>query len=166
MQMLQPTAALIVFGGTAGAVLFQFSFHTVSKAVRKLLDAFCTSGTETVNSIDQMLLLARQARRNGLFSLEPGLDTVTDTFLKQSLTLAVDGTPAEQLRAIMRLVLENAMEHEEEAPAVFESAGGFAPTIGIIGAVLGLIQVMGHLHTTSATSAPESLWRLSPPCTA
>lgn len=145
-QLLQPTAALIVFGGTAGAVLFQFSWRTVMVAIRKLFNSFSTNGKETLDSIQSVLALPRKARRDGLLSLDPTVASLADPFLKEALMLAVDGIEPGDLRAIMHLALENAMEHEEESPAVFESAGGFSPTIGIIGAVLGLIQVMGHLH--------------------
>src|SRR6202008_1363768 len=73
------------------------------------------------------------------------LNEIEDPFLKKSLMLAVDGTEPDELRKIMELELDNQAEYEEQVPQVFESAGGFAPTIGIIGAVLGLIQVMQHL---------------------
>src|SRR5208282_6947275 len=73
------------------------------------------------------------------------LQTVQDPFLKQTLMLAVDGTEPSDLRKIMHVSLESITENEERLPAVFESAGGFSPTIGILGAVLGLIQVMQHL---------------------
>jgi chemotaxis protein MotA len=73
------------------------------------------------------------------------LPSVADPFLKQTLMLAIDGTEPTELRKIMRVILDSTTEDEESLPAVFESAGGFSPTIGILGAVLGLIQVMQHL---------------------
>ncbi|MGA2852483.1 MAG: MotA/TolQ/ExbB proton channel family protein, partial [Terracidiphilus sp.] len=73
------------------------------------------------------------------------LNAIEDPFLKRALTLAVDGTEPNDLRKIMRVSLDSAMEREDQLPMVFESAGGFSPTIGILGAVLGLIQVMQHL---------------------
>jgi chemotaxis protein MotA len=88
---------------------------------------------------------AQKARREGIVSLDAELAQIEDPFLKKSLTLAVDGTEPEELRKIMELELDNQAEYEEQVPQVFEAAGGFAPTIGIIGAVLGLIQVMQHL---------------------
>jgi hypothetical protein len=78
-------------------------------------------------------------------SLDADLQTIEDPFLKQALMLAVDGTEPTELRKIMRVSLDSTTEDEERLPAVFESAGGFSPTIGILGAVLGLIQVMQHL---------------------
>ena len=88
---------------------------------------------------------ANKARRKGVVSLDADLPSIQDPFLKQTLMLAVDGTEPTDLRNIMRVNLESATEDEERLPAVFESAGGFSPTIGILGAVLGLIQVMQHL---------------------
>src|SRR5258708_17310295 len=88
---------------------------------------------------------AKKARRSGVVSLDAELPKIEEPFLKKSLMLAVDGTEPEELRKIMELELDNQAEYEEQVPQVFESAGGFAPTIGIIGAVLGLIQVMQHL---------------------
>jgi chemotaxis protein MotA len=89
---------------------------------------------------------AQQARKEGVISLDRELDKIKDPFLRKTLMLAVDGTEPEQLRKIMELDLENIAERSDKNAQVFESAGGFAPTIGIIGAVLGLIQVMQHLQ--------------------
>ena len=78
-------------------------------------------------------------------SLDAELEKIQEPFLKKSLMLAVDGTEPDELRKMMELELDNKAEHDEKIPQVFESAGGFSPTVGIIGAVLGLIQVMQHL---------------------
>jgi chemotaxis protein MotA len=95
--------------------------------------------------VQQLVSFANKARKNGMISLDADLPGVQDPFLKKSLMLAVDGTEPQELRKMMQLEIDNQAEHEENIPKVFESAGGFAPTIGIIGAVLGLIQVMQHL---------------------
>jgi chemotaxis protein MotA len=138
-QILQPTAALIVFGGTMGAVLLQFPLPTVIAAFRNL------ARKQNLDLIRLLVSFANKARRNGVVSLDSDLQTIQDPFLKQALMLAVDGTEPSDLRKIMRVCLDSASESEERMPAVFESAGGFSPTIGILGAVLGLIQVMHHL---------------------
>jgi len=88
---------------------------------------------------------AQRARREGIVSLDRELDKIQDPFLRKSLMLAVDGTEPQELRKMMELELDNQSDHEERIPQVFEAAGGFSPTIGIIGAILGLIQVMQHL---------------------
>jgi len=144
-QILQPTAALIVFGGTMGAVLLQFPLSTVTAAMRRMSHVFAAPRKHNDELIKLLVAFANKARRNGVVSLDADLQTIQDPFLKQSVMLAVDGTEPTDLRKIMQVVLDSATESEERLPAVFESAGGFSPTIGILGAVLGLIQVMQHL---------------------
>jgi chemotaxis protein MotA len=144
-QILQPTAALIVFGGTMGAVLLQFPLTTVVAAFRGLGQVFAAPRKHDGDLIQQLVAFANKARRQGVVSLDADLQAIRDPFLKQTLMLAVDGTEPTDLRNIMHVNLESIAEQEEKLPAVFESAGGFSPTIGILGAVLGLIQVMQHL---------------------
>lgn len=144
-QVLQPTAAMIVFGGTIGAVMLQFPLSVVVQAVRRLGSVFTNPKQTPQGTIQRLVQYAQKARREGIVSLDADLGQIQDPFLKKSLMLAVDGTEPQELRSIMELELDNQAEYEDQVPQVFESAGGFAPTIGIIGAVLGLIQVMQHL---------------------
>lgn len=144
-QVLQPTAAMIVFGGTAGAVLLQFPLHVVVSALRSLARVFLDRREDLESGIKLLVHLANRARREGIVHLDSELEQITDPFLKKSLMLAVDGTEPQELRNIMELELDNQSERAEQLHGVFESAGGFSPTVGIIGAVLGLIQVMQHL---------------------
>jgi len=144
-QILQPTAAMIVFGGTLGAVMLQFPLPVVLHAIRRLGSVFFNPRQNPQSTIRRLVQYAQKARREGIVSLDSDLNEIEDPFLKKSLMLAVDGTEPDELRKIMELELDNQAEYEEQVPQVFESAGGFAPTIGIIGAVLGLIQVMQHL---------------------
>jgi len=144
-QILQPTAAMIVFGGTLGAVMLQFPLTTVLAAFKKAVQVFAGKPKNGDEALKQMIDFANKARRSGIVSLDQELGQIHDPFLKQAIMLAVDGTEPSELRKIMEIQIENRAEDEERIPAVFESAGGFSPTIGIIGAVLGLIQVMQHL---------------------
>jgi chemotaxis protein MotA len=144
-QILQPTAALIVLGGTMGAVLLQFPLSTVIASFRNLGNVFKAPRKDTTELISLLVALDNKARRNGIVSLDSDQQTTQDPFLRQMLMLAVDGTEPAELRSIMHVRLDSATESDERLPAVFESAGGFSPTIGILGAVLGLIQVMQHL---------------------
>jgi chemotaxis protein MotA len=144
-QILQPTAAMIVLGGTLGAVMLQYPLSTVLAASKQLLKVFTGSAPDGEFALRQLVEFSNKARRNGIISLDQSLATVQDPYMKQALTLAIDGTDPVELRKIMQLELDNQTESEERVPQVFESAGGFAPTIGILGAVLGLIQVMQHL---------------------
>jgi len=149
-QVLQPTAALIVFGGTLVAVMVQFPLATVIQAFRRLTYVFFDRAEDPGKLIQEMVLFAVRARKNGIVSLDSELPNIKEPFLQKALTLAVDGVEPEELRKMMELDLDNEAERSEKVAQVFESAGGFAPTIGIIGAVLGLIQVMQHLANIDA----------------
>ena len=144
-QVLQPTAAMIVFGGTLGAILIQYPLPVALRAFRQLAQVFVEPAQDPRSMIQLLVKYANQARREGIISLDSELATIHEPFLRRALMLAVDGTEPQELRKIMELELDNKEEQEEKIPQLFESAGGFSPTIGIIGAVLGLIQVMQHL---------------------
>jgi chemotaxis protein MotA len=144
-QILQPTAALIVFGGTFGAILVQFPVQVVLAALRSIVSIFVVPKSDPRGVIQEIVTIAFKARREGIVSLDSELDKIENPFMKKALMLAVDGTEPEELRKMMELEMENQGENEDNIPKVFESAGGFSPTIGIIGAILGLIQVMQHL---------------------
>ena len=146
VQVLQPTAALIVIGGTVGAVMVQFPLSVVLQALVQLKDVFLNPKSESDAMVQNLLRFAYKARKEGLLSLDGELAKINDPFLKESVMLAVDGVNAADLRKMMELQLEYRGEKDERIPKVFEAAAGFAPTIGIIGAVLGLIQVMQHLQ--------------------
>lgn len=145
-QVVQPTAALIVFGGTLGAVMVQFPLRTVILALRQLMEVLLHSDPEPDNLVQNLLRFAYKARREGIVSLDSELEKIRDPFLKESLMLAIDGVKADELRKMMEVQLDYQDEKDEKIPKVFEAAGGFAPTIGILGAVLGLIQVMQRLQ--------------------
>lgn len=144
-QITQPTAAMIVFGGTIGAVMIQFPLAVVIGAFRELANVFMEQQQNAQGLIQELVRYANKARKEGIVSLDADLKDVNEPFLKKSLMLAVDGTEPAELRNMMELELDNKAEHTEKIPQVFEAAGGYAPTVGIIGAVLGLIQVMQHL---------------------
>ena len=145
-QILQPTAAIIVFGGTIGAVMLQFPMAVIVQAAKQLRNVFQERNSTAQQTVEQLVGYANHARRAGIVSLDDELEGIADPFLKRSLMLAVDGTEPEELRRMMESELAARAEEEDLVARVFESAGGFSPTIGIIGAVLGLIQVMQHLQ--------------------
>lgn len=144
-QLLQPTAALIVLGGTLGATMITSQRHVLFRACKRLLAVFFERVESPQAVIETLIAYATKARKNGIVSLEQEVDLISDPFLRKALTLAVDGTDLQEIRSMMELDIA-LDDHRTEAEAkVFEAAGGYAPTIGIIGAVLGLIQVMQHL---------------------
>jgi chemotaxis protein MotA len=136
---------MIVLGGTIGAVMLQFPLATILAAFRSLVRVFLDRKKDGQAVIREIVGFAQKARKEGIVSLDKDLERIDEPFLKKSLMLAIDGTEPQELRKMMGLELQNREEQEEKIPMVFESAGGFSPTIGIIGAVLGLIQVMQHL---------------------
>jgi chemotaxis protein MotA len=148
-QIAQPTAALIVIGGTVGAVLVQFPLSIFLAACKDILKIFLPQAADGETILRRIVAFASTARKSGIIALDAELASVSDPFLKQALMLAIDGTDPAEVRKIMQLELDNKSEIEEKVPAVFEAAGGYAPTVGIIGAVLGLIQVMKNLDNIS-----------------
>lgn len=145
-QVLQPTAALIVFGGTMGAVLVQFPLKVVLEAGRQLRSIFTGEADPAPQLIEALRGYSLQSFRKGIASLDAELESINDSFLRKVLMLAVDGASASELRKQMDLEMDIEAERDSEAPKVFEAAGGFSPTIGILGAVIGLIQVMQRLE--------------------
>jgi chemotaxis protein MotA len=148
-SLWQPTAALIVFGGTAGAVLVSFSLEAIRRTATALLDAFRKPEDDLEGLVKRMMGYANESRRRGVLALEPQLEHTPQGFLRNALTLAVDGTKPKTTRQI--LDIENqAHRIAADLPAdVLEVAAGYTPTLGILGAVLGLIHVMESLNEPS-----------------
>lgn len=144
-DIAQLTAALIVFGGTLGAVMITTPLPVLLRAAKQLRHVFLTTTESPAERIEEILGFAMQARRSGILSLERLTPTIEEPFLRKALELAVDGIEPARIRAIMELEIALFEQNSEAEVKVFEAAGGYAPTIGIIGAVLGLIQVMKNL---------------------
>ncbi len=142
----QFTAGIIVLSGTLGAVLVTTPMRNLKGAWRRLGSVFFEPEQAPEALLEKVVAYAQKARRNGLVSLEGAADAEDDRFLKRALNLAVDGTDLQELRSMMELDIDLAERRAETDAKVFEVAGGYAPTIGIIGAVMGLIQVMKHLE--------------------
>ncbi|HXA48691.1 MAG TPA: flagellar motor protein [Candidatus Acidoferrum sp.] len=145
-DVAQGTAALIVLGGTIGAVLVTTPLPVVLRAFRGLGSVFFESPGNAGELIETLIGFAGKARKNGIVSLESEAAEVSDPFLRKALNLAVDGTDLHELRKMMEIDTELTEQAGENEARVWEAAGGYAPTIGIIGAVMGLIQVMKHLE--------------------
>ena len=120
--------------------------HVLTGALKKLKMVFFESGETVEAIIDEIIQYATKARKNSIVSLETDVEQIKDPFLKKALSLAVDGADLQELRRMMELELVNEEKRGEAEGKVYEAAGGYSPTIGIIGAVLGLIQVMKHLE--------------------
>ena len=148
-DVAQATALLIVFGGTIGAVLVSTPAATLLRAVRHSYVIFFEEPRNDESLVDRILHFAMLARRGGITSIEDQALKVENSLLRKGLLLAVDGVDTMEIRRQMELEVRVGDDRAEEDARVFEAAGGYAPTIGIIGAVLGLIQVMKHLDMVS-----------------
>jgi len=146
VEILQPTAALIVFGGSFGATLVAQPLALIRGALLDLAELFREPEENRESDIDCVCSLADDARRGGIIALEKQLPQIPDPFLCKAVSLVVDGIDAKEIRKTMMLETEQTFARAEARAGVLETAGGFAPTVGIIGAVLGLIQVMKHLE--------------------
>src|SRR5215510_3139006 len=145
IQILQPTAAMIVFGGTIGATMIGFPLATFKAAIADLIHLIKDHEFNPNSIIDDIVRFTNKARREGIIALEKDAPAIKDEFFRKAIMMAVDGSEPKELRQTMEVELQYMEERGEHSAKVYEAAGGYAPTIGIIGAVLGLIQVMQHL---------------------
>jgi chemotaxis protein MotA len=148
-SILQATAALIIFGGTAGAVMVAFPKKQFLTGMRMAKLAFAEKKTDLGALARQIVEFASVARRDGVLALEGKLSEVEDPFLRRALQFVVDGVDASVTRDTLEAAIDADFEEHAVGAKVWESAGGFAPTIGILGAVLGLIHVMENLADPS-----------------
>ena len=144
-EIVAPTALIIVLGGTLGAVLVTTPLHVLRGGTRALASVFIEKAQDPIRLIDEIVDYSTKARKNGIVSLEQIADDAHDPFLRKALNLAVDGTDLQELRKMMELEIDIEERSSDAEARIFEGAGGYTPTIGIIGAVIGLIQVMKDL---------------------
>jgi chemotaxis protein MotA len=149
-DVLQGTAAMIVLGGTLGAVLITNPLSVVRRAIGGLGHVFFERTSSTTATIEALIQYSAKARKNGIVSLELDAAAIQEPFFRKALNLAVDGTDLQEIRNMMEIDIVLTEQSSEAEARVWESAGGYAPTIGIIGAVMGLIQVMKHLEDIKA----------------
>lgn len=148
-SIIQPTAALIVLGGTLGATTLSFSLKDMLRALRMGLSIFLNPPVTPDALIPEVVELANIMRKEGALALEQHLSTITHPFLRTGIRYAVDGFEPAMTRELLETDLAVQEEAEEVGAKVFEAAGGYAPTIGILGAVLGLIHTMESLNDPS-----------------
>ena len=152
-SIMQFTAAVIVFGGTFGAVFLSYPFQNVVGAFRDIRIIIKEPLRDPAEIISQLTKYANKARKEGILSLEKEIKNIQEPFLSKALTMAVDGVEPNTIREAMETELEYLDEHGKVNSKVWKSAGGYAPTIGILGAVLGLIHVMENLNDPSKLGA-------------
>lgn len=147
--LIQPTAAMIVLGGTFGATFVSFPLPAIIAALKDVKIVFLPNKVDHEGVVKDIINYATKARRNGLISLEQEAQNAKDPFIKKGISLVVDGIDPQKLRETLEADIMAYEDHAKHSVEFYESAGGYAPTIGIIGAVLGLIHVMGNLSDTS-----------------
>lgn len=151
--LIQPTAAMIVLGGTFGAVFISFPLPVVIKAFKDVKIAVLPPNIDHDAVVKDIINYATKARRNGLISLEQEAQSAKDPFIKKGISLVADGIDPQKLRETLEADIMAYEDHTKHSVEFYEAAGGYSPTIGIIGAVLGLIHVMSNLSDTSKLGA-------------
>ncbi len=146
MQLLDPIGFVIVIVGTMGATIAGNRMDNLKKALVSAKGVILPSKTDYETTIADLLNYATKARKNGVLALESEIEASSDPFIKKVLQLVVDGIDPEVVMDIMETELSNIEDFGDESVKIFEQAGGYSPTLGIIGAVLGLIHVMQHLN--------------------
>lgn len=148
-SLINGPAALIVFGGTVGAVMIQSPLKVFMSSLRMSLWVLMPPKLQGDQSIERIMEWSNIARKEGLLGLEDIAENETDPFAQKGLQLLVDGSEPDVIRRVMEVDLEAKEHHGNQAAKVFEGLGGYCPTVGIIGAVMGLIHVMGNLADPS-----------------
>lgn len=148
-SLIQVTAFFIVIGGTMGAVMLQSALPVFLNGMRLLKWVFVPPQAHPAQLIEEILHWSSIARKGGLLALEPLIDDLSDPFKRKGLQMLVDGAEPDKIREALEVEINTYEEHQRQAAKVWESAGGYAPTIGILGAVMGLIHVMENLSDPS-----------------
>lgn len=148
-SLLQLTAFLIVGGGTTGAILIQSPFDTFMKSLRMAVWVVMPPKIAATEAVEKIVNWSNIARKEGLLGLETLAENEPEVFARKGLQLLVDGSEPEAIRNIMEVELGTIEYQDTQAAKVYEGMGGYSPTIGIIGAVMGLIHVMENLADPS-----------------
>ncbi|WP_160032775.1 flagellar motor protein [Paenibacillus sp. An7] len=143
--LFQFTAALIVFGGTIAAILISYPMYRIRTIPAALRMAFRKSNHEASKWINDIVEMSMLARREGVLALEHKVMEHSNDFLKNGIQMVVDGTDQPVVQQIMELEIDAIEQKHDHYAKIFESAGAYAPTMGIIGTVMGLVQVLGSL---------------------
>ena len=152
-SLIQITALVIVVGGTLGAVMLQSSPATFMAGMKLLPWVFKPPELDFRDMLARIIQWSNTARRGGLLALESSIDLQPDAYIRKGLQMLVDGAEPTVLRAALELEIDGFEDTHRQAAKVWEAAGGYAPTIGILGAVLGLIHVMENLSDPSKLGA-------------
>jgi chemotaxis protein MotA len=153
---VDPAAIVLVIGGTLLVTLMKFSFRQFGNAARVAIKAFIYRVPEPEALIDASIHLANQARASGLLALEEA--DVPDEFFKKALDLVVDGHDPEVVRSILTKDLDLTLKRHRDGQAIFKAIGDAAPAMGMIGTLIGLVQMLGSMNDPKQI-APASVSR-------
>lgn len=148
-SLIQPTAFLIVIGGTLGAVMLQSPMRVFVDGMRMSRWVFLPPAASHASLIELVSHWSHMARKEGLLALEAQLPMLPDLFVRKGLQLLIDGVEPERLREVLEVEIDAWGAQMKQSAKIWEAAGGYAPTIGILGAVMGLIHVMENLSDPS-----------------
>ncbi|MGD8672064.1 MAG: flagellar motor protein [Thiogranum sp.] len=148
-SLVQLTAFIIVGGGTLGAVMVQTPIRTFVRSIRIAIWVFVPVKLRPEEVAEKIVNWSNIARREGLLGLEAIAEEEQDLFARKGLQLLVDGSEPEVIRSILEVEIDSKEHQDMQAAKVFDGMGGYSPTIGIIGAVMGLIHVMNNLADPS-----------------
>ena len=148
--LINPSALLLILGGTIGATAVSSNLQDLLAVPKLVLGAIRPARTDLGVEIERMVALALKARRNGLLSLEEDIAELKEPFVARGLQMVVDGADADTVRGVLKTDMALRSQAVARQNQLFETAGGFAPTMGIIGTVLGLIHVLSNLSNPGA----------------
>ena len=148
----QPTGVLIVLGGTLGVILIATPRTALYRAMRGAMALLRPSPENRESLLEEIVALSRSARSKGLFGLEPLIGAVARPFLRESLQWAMDARNRSELQSTLEIKLRQFEKQSETDARVFEVAGGFAPTIGVLGTVVGLMDVLRQFSSIASVA--------------
>jgi len=139
-------ALILVIGGTLGATVLSFPMKQITGLPAVMKHAFMFKELDAVRVMQQIVEYARKARREGILALEQEAQGIDNPFLRLGIQLVVDGTPAELVREILETEVQSMKKRHSVGESVFSTMGGFAPTLGILGTVMGLVNMLARLN--------------------
>lgn len=144
-ELVNVSALVLVFGGTAGATIISVSMEQILALPGVIRKAFFARSSDMGELSKLVVDFARKARTDGVLALEPECQQLEDKFLRKGMQLIIDGTPSELVREVLETEIVAMQERHKAGETIFATAGGFAPTLGIIGTVMGLINMLARL---------------------
>ncbi|MDP4151873.1 MAG: flagellar motor protein [Bacillota bacterium] len=156
-SLVLPSPFITVFGGTLGAVFLSYRIDDIKKIPKLFMQAMKKSTLNTEQEINTLVAMSEQARREGLLSLEPMISDnqqePIDPLLKRGITMVIDGVGAQEIHNMLETEIYVAEQSKRNDASIFESAGGFSPTMGVIGTVMGLIHVLSNMGAADELAA-------------